>query len=37
MASGISKVTLSHEEVKATADKAKEQFKIVIKDFISTI
>lgn len=37
MASGVSKVTLSHEEVKATADKAKEQFKTIIKDFIAMI
>jgi purine-nucleoside phosphorylase len=37
MAAGISKVALSHEEVKITADKAKEQFKTIIKDFIGMI
>lgn len=37
MASGISKVVLSHEEVKAIADKAKDMFKVIIKEFISTI
>lgn len=33
----ISKVVLSHEEVKAIADKAKDMFKVIIKEFISTI
>ena len=37
MAAGISKVALTHEEVKATADKAKEQFKTIIKEFIAMI
>lgn len=37
MASGISKVTLNHEEVKAVADNAKEVFKVIIKEFISVI
>jgi len=37
MAAGISKVALSHEEVKETADKAKEKFKIIIKEFIAMI
>ena len=37
MAAGISKVTLPYEEIKATADKAKEVFKLIIKDFIAMI
>lgn len=37
MAAGISKADLSYEEIKATADKAKEQFKKIIKDFVSMI
>jgi len=37
MASGISRNPLSHEEVKIIADKSKDTFKIIIKEFIKEI
>lgn len=37
MAAGIARTPLSHEEVKAIADKAKDVFKVIIKEFIAMI
>ncbi|MBE5813344.1 MAG: purine-nucleoside phosphorylase [Clostridiales bacterium] len=37
MAAGIAKAPLSHEDVKLIADKAKDTFKVIIKEFIKEV